>query len=42
MTDDELRALIEKCKQYPNDESFRLHLADEIIKLYDEVNEEKQ
>lgn len=39
MTDKELRALVEKCKQHPNDESLRLQLADEIIKIYDEVNE---
>lgn len=38
MTDKELQELVEKCKQYPTDESFRLQLADEIIKLYDEMN----
>lgn len=42
MTDEELQELIEKCKQYPNDKSLRLQLADEIIKTYDEVNEVEQ
>lgn len=38
MTEKELQELVEKCKQHPNDKSFRLQLADEIIKLYDEMN----
>lgn len=42
MTDEELRELVEKCKQYPTDESFRLQLADEIIKLYDEMNGDEE